>query len=71
MINQQLLNPRSIVVVGGSNNIHKPGGKVLKNLIDGNFKGELFVTNLKEDIAQGISSSQDFVHQRSARAAKW
>ena len=36
MLNQQIINPQSIVVVGGSNNIHKPGGKVLKNLIDNN-----------------------------------
>ena len=33
MINKQLLNPSSIVVVGGSDDIQKPGGKVLKNLI--------------------------------------
>ena len=30
MINEQLLNPKSIVVIGGSNDIHKPGGTVLK-----------------------------------------
>ncbi len=56
MINQQLLNPQSIVVVGGSNDITKPGGKVLKNLIDGQFKGSLYVTNPKEDVVQGIRS---------------
>jgi len=54
MITEQLINPRSIVVVGGSNDIYKPGGKVLKNLIEGNFKGELYVTNPKEDLVQGI-----------------
>ena len=54
MINQQLLNPKSIVVVGASNNIQKPGGKVLKNIIDGNFQGELYVTNPKEDEIQGL-----------------
>ncbi len=26
MITQQLINPQSIAVVGGSNNINKPGG---------------------------------------------
>ncbi len=56
MITQELINPKSIVVVGGSNDIEKPGGKVLKNLIDGAFKGELYVTNLKEDVVQGIKS---------------
>ncbi len=59
MINNQLLNPKSIVVVGGSNNIHKPGGKVLKNLIDGSFAGDLYVTNPKEEEVQGIKSFQD------------
>ena len=59
MINEQLQNPKSIVVVGGSDNINKPGGKVLKNLIDGNFKGDLYVTNPKKDEVQGIKSYKD------------
>jgi acetyltransferase len=58
MINKQLLNPEHIVVVGGSNDIQKPGGKVLKNLIDGKFKGELYVTNPKETEVQGKKSYQ-------------
>ncbi|MCF8368741.1 MAG: acetate--CoA ligase family protein [Bacteroidales bacterium] len=56
MINTQLSDPKSIVVVGGSNDIQKPGGKVLKNLLDGNYKGKLYVTNIKEDEVQGIKS---------------
>jgi acetyltransferase len=56
MITKQLMNPRSIVVIGGSNDITKPGGKVLKNLIDGNFAGQLYVTNLKESQVQGTTS---------------
>jgi len=56
MITQQLLDPQSIVVVGGSDNTQKPGGKVLENLIDGNFKGKLYVANPKEDEVQGIKS---------------
>jgi acetyltransferase len=59
MITPQLTHPKSIVVVGGSNDIHKPGGKVLKNLIDGNFDGDLFVINPKEDEVQGIKSFRD------------
>jgi acetyltransferase len=59
MINEQLLNPKSIVVVGGSDNIQKPGGKVLKNIIDGNFQGDLYVANPKEDEVQGIKSYKD------------
>ena len=56
MINKELLNPGSIVVVGGSNDVRKPGGKVLKNLIDGGYKGKLYVTNLKEDTVQGLKA---------------
>ena len=49
MVTQALIDPKSIVVVGGSNDIRKPGGKVLKNLLDGGFKGDIYVTNPKED----------------------
>ena len=59
MINEQLLNPKSIVVVGGTDNIHRHGGKVLKNIIDGGYKGDLYVVNLKKDIVQGIKSYND------------
>ncbi len=59
MINKALLNPGSIVVIGGSNDIHKPGGAVLRNLLEGNFQGNLYVTNLKESVVQGIKSFQN------------
>lgn len=54
MINKALIQPRSIVIVGASNDIHKPGGKVLKNIIDTNFSGKVYVVNPKEDSIQGI-----------------
>lgn len=56
MINRQLLNPRSIVVVGGSDDTTKPGGSVLRNIIQGGFKGDLYVSNPKSDIVQGVKS---------------
>jgi acetate---CoA ligase (ADP-forming) len=59
MINEKLINPDSIVVVGGSDDLFKPGGKVLKNIIDGKFSGKLFVVNPKQDIVQGIKSYKD------------
>jgi len=59
MITQQLLNPRSIVVVGGSDDAQKPGGKVLKNLIDNNFQGNLYVVNPKVDTVQGVKSYRE------------
>ncbi|MCK9450896.1 MAG: acetate--CoA ligase family protein [Bacteroidales bacterium] len=56
MINKALTHPRSIVVVGASNDIQKPGGKVLKNILDGGFEGGLYVMNPKETSIQGIKS---------------
>uniref|UniRef100_UPI003217D333 acetate--CoA ligase family protein n=1 Tax=uncultured Draconibacterium sp. TaxID=1573823 RepID=UPI003217D333 len=54
MINEKLLHPESIVIVGASNNTSKPGGKIVKNLIDHNFKGDLFAINPVESQIQGI-----------------
>jgi acetyltransferase len=54
MITKELISPKSIAVIGGSDDIHKPGGAVLKNLISNNYKGKLMVVNPKSDIVQGI-----------------
>lgn len=54
MINPKLLDPKSIVVVGASNDVHKPGGKVLKNLLNSNFKGTVYAVNPKEQEVQGV-----------------
>lgn len=59
MINKQLLTPKSIVVVGASNNVHKPGGAILKNLLNGGYTGELRTVNPKEAEIQGITSYAD------------
>jgi len=59
MINRQLLEPESIVVIGGSNNVHKPGGAVVRNLMSGGYKGTLRVVNPKEDEVQGIKAFHD------------
>ena len=56
MITNQLINPNSIAIIGASNDVSKPGGKVLKNLINHNFEGSLYVVNLKEAEVQGIKS---------------
>ena len=59
MINKQLLQPESIVVIGGSNNKHKPGGAVVRNLLDGGYDGTLRILNPKEDEVQGIKAFHD------------
>lgn len=59
MINDKLINPGSIVIVGGSDDIYKPGGKVLKNILDGKYTGKIYVANPKQDVIQGIKSYRD------------
>src|SRR5690554_6714751 len=56
MVNTQLLHPNSIVVIGASNDTKKPGGNMLKNILAGDFKGNLSVVNPKEEKIQGIKS---------------
>lgn len=59
MINRELLKPKSIVVIGGSNNVHKPGGAVVRNILQGGYEGTLRVVNPKEDEIQGIKAFHD------------
>ena len=54
MINRKLLNPESIVVIGASNDVQKPGGKVFKNLLNSNFQGKVYAVNPKETEVQGV-----------------
>ena len=59
MINRELLDPKSIAVIGGSNNIHKPGGAIVRNIIQGGYQGTLRIVNPKEDEVQGIKVFHD------------
>lgn len=59
MLHEKFMNPNSIAVVGASNNIQTPGGRVLKNLIDHNFKGQLIAVNPKETEIQGVKCYQN------------
>ena len=49
-------------MVGGSNNVHKPGGALVRNLISGGYKGTLRIVNPKEYEVQGIKVFHD-VHE--------
>src|SRR5512133_1631048 len=60
MLNRQLLAPESILVVGASNNITKPGGKILKNLIEHEYKGRLFAFNPNDTNIQGVTTFNTF-----------
>lgn len=54
MIARELLDPKSIVVCGASSDIHKPGGKALKNLLESPFSGPIYAVNPKETEVQGV-----------------
>ncbi|MFV0538575.1 MAG: acetate--CoA ligase family protein [Dysgonomonas sp.] len=45
-----------MVVVGASDNILKPGGSVLHNLINGTFDKELYVVNARGGTIQGVKA---------------
>jgi len=59
MINEQLLNPGSIVIVGASNDISKPGGKVLHNILSHRYAGKIYGVNPKEQEVQGMPCFPD------------
>jgi len=54
MLTRELIQPQSIVIVGGSNNLEKPGGKIVRNILQGNYEGEIFIVNPREETIQGI-----------------
>lgn len=56
MIAKELISPRSVAVIGASDDTSKPGGNALKNLIDTGYSGELYAVNPKNDYVQGIKS---------------
>lgn len=58
MIQKELIYPQSIAVIGASNDTGKPGGKLLKNILDGNFTGSIYPVNPKEKRIQGIECFQ-------------
>jgi len=55
MIHQNLIHPKSIAVIGGSENVHRLCGSVLKNLIAHNFKGNLMVVNPNKELVQKVT----------------
>lgn len=59
MITEQLLNPRSIAIVGASNDVSKPGGKVVYNILAHHYPGQLYGVNPKEREVQGVPCYPD------------
>ena len=55
MLHEKLINPKSIAVIGASNNLQSPGGSVLSNLLRHNYVGSIYPVNPKETTVQGLS----------------
>lgn len=49
-----LFRPRSIAVVGGSESLTKPGGKVLANIVEHHYRGTLWVVNPGSGTVKGV-----------------
>lgn len=56
MVNQSLINPASIVIAGASNNLSKPGGKLLRNILEGGYNKPVYVLHPAEKTIQGIQA---------------
>ncbi|HEX6334132.1 MAG TPA: CoA-binding protein, partial [Flavisolibacter sp.] len=59
MIHPALLEPRSIAIIGASNDLSKPGGRVLHNIISHGYEGQLYGVNPKEHQVQGVACFPD------------
>ncbi|MBL7811444.1 MAG: acetate--CoA ligase family protein [Bacteroidetes bacterium] len=69
MIHPHLSDPRSIAVVGASENNTKPGGKVITNLIAGGFKGEVYAVNKNKVNIPGAAYYADIASMPAADLA--
>lgn len=56
MVTKELISPKSIVVVGASDDVYKPGGRALENLIQYKFAGQLYAVNPKAESVQGLKA---------------
>ncbi|WP_035075716.1 acetate--CoA ligase family protein [Maridesulfovibrio zosterae] len=51
---KRLLSPQSIAIIGGSDDIRKPGGRLLSNILERGYEGRVMVVNPKSDSVQGV-----------------
>ena len=52
----QLFHPRSVAVVGASSKLHSVGHVVMKNLLEGGFKGAILPVNPHHDVIEGTKT---------------
>jgi len=51
---QTLLAPKNIVIIGGSEDLAKPGGRITKNILSKGYAGELLIVNPNSRSIQGV-----------------
>lgn len=51
---QSILEPHSVAVIGASDDLRKPGARVLRNIVAHGFPGEVFPVSLRADVVQGL-----------------
>ena len=56
MLNRDFLNPKSVAIIGASSNPAKIGFGLVKNIIDGGFKGHIYPVNPNEKSIIGLKS---------------
>ena len=49
-----LLSPKSIAIIGASDDLNKPGGNLVRNILSHGYTGELLIVNPKSAIVQGL-----------------
>lgn len=69
MIRPELIAPKSIAIIGASENTSKPGGKLLQNIIKGKFKGVIYAVNKKPVHVKGANYVSDIGQVESAELA--
>ena len=52
----KLLTPASVAVIGASNDTKKPGGKIVSNILEKNYRGKLYLVNAKAGRIQGLDA---------------
>ena len=53
---KEIMSPKSIAIVGASDNKTRIGGRPLSNMIEKGFSGEIYPINPNRDTVQGIKA---------------
>ncbi len=54
-----LIEPKSVAIIGASNDPHRIGGRALKYMLERRFDGDIYPVNPKRDTIQGLRAYSD------------